>query len=195
MKQEEGETLDIPGDEYYQRMLMTLDGPREKKQKNQQIIVESVANKYDKSSPFFYLNSTKALAILEARIDAEKQTAKNIAQSEREEARAKYLAEKIAKNKRPNSNKGVIQAILASKVTGSSIRERYVNFHHFQYFLVTLLDKEATCPFYRMLEEEMLRPYRKDPKNISNLLEHCRNIVIEKNQQIADVRLAKIPKV
>lgn len=125
MSQEEDEEdpLDIPGDEYYQSMLKTLDGPL-KGQRFESFTIKKPINQYDASSPFFYLNSTRALASLEAKVNAHKQLEKNMDVSRREEARAKNLSEKQAQAKRPVSNKGVIKSILAMKITSSSIRER-----------------------------------------------------------------------
>lgn len=48
---------------------------------------------------------------------------------------------------------------------------------------------------YRELEEALLRPYRKDPRNVTHLLEHCEEIVRERNREVEEARRAIFPKV
>jgi hypothetical protein len=48
--------------------------------------------------------------------------------------------------------------------------------------------------FFRQLEEELLRPYRKDAHNIENLMIHCREIVQERKREI-EARITMLPKV
>lgn len=118
--------MEIPNDNYYQNMLKTLDDlPSQKKQKAKVVKEEG---KYDRSSPFYYLYNSRALAAMEAKIEAEKLIEKNHQQIDREESRARYLSEKQAKSKRPNSNMGLIESILAMKITSSTMKQRFVLF-------------------------------------------------------------------